>query len=79
MERFLGELFLPRLFEMHAFGANQFAYCPGRGARDAVLFFLLEWLSALARRCRVAVYCSDVSGAFDRVCCERLLRKLRSA
>eukprot|EP00969_Alexandrium_andersonii_P232967 10285521-Alexandrium_andersonii.AAC.1 len=25
---------------------------------------------------RVAVYCSDVSGAFDRVCSERLLAKL---
>ena len=37
----------------------------------------MSWLLALNRRKKVAVYCSDVSGAFDRVRAERLLEKLR--
>eukprot|EP00969_Alexandrium_andersonii_P281732 12454562-Alexandrium_andersonii.AAC.1 len=64
---------------MDAFGHSQFAYCPGRGARDAILVFVLTWLSALAAGHRVAVYCSDVSGAVDKVCASRLVSKLRAA
>eukprot|EP00969_Alexandrium_andersonii_P066713 2941370-Alexandrium_andersonii.AAC.1 len=41
--------------------------------------FLLVWLEALGAGHRVAVYCSDVSGAFDKVSTERLPAKLRSA
>eukprot|EP00969_Alexandrium_andersonii_P118924 5258548-Alexandrium_andersonii.AAC.1 len=54
MERFSGDLFLSQLQTNNAFGRSQFAYSPGRGARDAVLFFLLVWLSALAAGRRVA-------------------------
>eukprot|EP00969_Alexandrium_andersonii_P170969 7558727-Alexandrium_andersonii.AAC.1 len=79
MERFLGQLFLPRLHSLGTFVSGQFAYCPGRGARDAVLLFLLVWLEALGAGHRVAVYCSDVSGAFDKVSTARLTAKLRSA
>eukprot|EP00969_Alexandrium_andersonii_P341013 15073507-Alexandrium_andersonii.AAC.1 len=79
MERFLGQLFLPTLLSSSAFGRNQFAYCPGRGARDAVLYFLLVWLSAMASGNRIGVFCADVSGAFDRVCSRRLLAKLAAA
>ena len=59
-------------------GPNQFAYTPGRGARDVLALMLLLWLQALAKGQRIAVYCSDVSGAFDRVKVERLAAKLRS-
>eukprot|EP00969_Alexandrium_andersonii_P251991 11137933-Alexandrium_andersonii.AAC.1 len=79
MERFIGKMFLPRLISEEAFGQCQFAYSPGRGARDAVLFFLLTWLAALATGHRVTVYCFDVSGAFDKVCAVRLLSKLGTA
>eukprot|EP00969_Alexandrium_andersonii_P293503 12973370-Alexandrium_andersonii.AAC.1 len=79
MERFLSPLFLPHLQSIGAFGPSQFAYCPGRGARDAILVFLLTWLSALATGHRVAVYCSDVSGAFDKVSTHRLLGKLHAS
>eukprot|EP00969_Alexandrium_andersonii_P311813 13778125-Alexandrium_andersonii.AAC.1 len=79
MERFIGQLFLPRLHCLGTFGSEQFAYCPGRGARDAFLLFLLVWFEALGTGHRVAVYCSDVSGAFDKVSTERLTAKLRSA
>jgi hypothetical protein len=38
----------------------------------------LTWIEALARAKRIAVYCSDVSGALDRVKLERLVAKLRA-
>ena len=74
-------LLLPML-ETHishtvACGPNQFAHTKGRGARDALAYLMMSWILALIRRKKVAVYCSDVSGAFDRVRAERLLEKLR--
>ena len=51
---------------------------PKRGARDAILFCVLTWLAAMAAGRRVAVYCADVSGAFDKVHAGRLLGKLRA-
>ena len=38
---------------------------------------MISWILALNRRKKVAVYCSDVSGASDRVRAERLPEKLR--
>ena len=43
-ERFIGDLFLPYLVEINAYGVNQFAYSPGRGARDLVLILICLWL-----------------------------------
>eukprot|EP00959_Pyramimonas_sp_CCMP1952_P256960 5368674-Pyramimonas_sp.AAC.1 len=37
MERFLGDQFIPRAVSEGCFGMFQFAYTPGRGARDALL------------------------------------------
>ena len=37
----------------------------------------MEWISSFSRREKVAIYCSDVAGAFDRVSSKRLLDKLR--
>ena len=43
----------------------------------AVLAMLvMRWLLAFARGEKVALYCSDVQGAFDSVPAERLLQKL---
>ena len=39
---------------------------------------VLSWLSGFNRRLKFGVYCSDVSGAFDRVSARRLLDKLRA-
>eukprot|EP00969_Alexandrium_andersonii_P138301 6115714-Alexandrium_andersonii.AAC.1 len=61
MERFLAPLFVPRLISLDAFGPSQFAYVPGRGARDAIMIFVLSWLAAFASGRRVALYCADVS------------------
>jgi len=76
MERLLHKLFFPQLITAGAFGENQFAYTSARGARDALLYLVLRCLLAFARGCRVGLYCSDVSGAFDKVPSERLLRKV---
>ena len=35
--------------------------------RWLVAFLVLTWIDAIARGKRVAVYCSDVAGAFDRM------------
>ena len=78
-ERLFSSLFVPRLFHELRFGEHQFAYTPGRGARDALLFLVMSWLRAFAMRQRVAVYCSDVAGAFDRVSATRLCAKLAAA
>ena len=77
-ERLLLPLIEPHISRAVAFGPNQFACTKGRGARDALAFLMMSWLLALNGRMKVAVYCSDVSGAFDRVRAERLLEKLRS-
>jgi hypothetical protein len=78
MERLLQTLFMPFLLRSEAFGPNQFAYTPERGARDALAHMLLAWLPALAKGKKIGAYCSDVSGAFDRVKVERLVAKLKA-
>jgi hypothetical protein len=78
VERIFKELYVPYLSSTVSFGPNQFAYTKGRGARDAVAQLVLTWIAALARGNKIGVYCSDVSGAFDRVNAVRLIAKLRS-
>lgn len=46
------------------------------GARDAIAFYVSCWLLALCRGSKIGIYCSDVSGAFDRVSADRMVRKL---
>ena len=45
--------------------------------KDLLLLNLLDWLWNLHLGRKVALYCSDVKGAFDRVDSERLKLKLR--
>ena len=45
---------------------------------NKILYFVLQCISALISGRRVLLYCSDVSGAFDRVDVPRLLAKLRA-
>ena len=61
-----------------AFGPNQFAYTQERGAEDALVLLVFDWITALANKRRIAIFCSDVSGAFDRVKLERLVAKLEA-
>jgi len=75
VERVFAKLLEGRL----EFGPRQFAYKKGHGHRDALLFNICSWLSCLESGCRVGLYCSDVSGAFDKVDREYATRKVRSA
>jgi hypothetical protein len=78
MERLLRLTFMPFMLDTVAFGPNQFAYVPERGARDVLAHLVLVWLKAFVRKRKVALYSSDVSGAFDRVQLDRLVAKLRA-
>ena len=75
IERVLGRHLFPPLVE-RAFGDAQFAYRPKLGARDAVLVYVATWLHMMNKGKKIGVYCSDVSGAFDKVSAARLLQKL---
>lgn len=75
-ERVLGRHFQKHLEQSGAYGDRQFAYTTGKSYGDALALSLLTWLLALERGQLVALYCSDVSGAFDRVCARRLGAKL---
>jgi hypothetical protein len=76
MERLLRCLFTPFLLKTCAYGPNQFAYTPERGARDVLALMTMVWISALSKKRKIAIYCSDVAGAFDRVSLKRLVAKL---
>ena len=77
-ERVLAHTFVPTL-SMGMYGDNQFAYREGHGARDALLYLVLTWLLAMANGKKIVVYCSDVQGAFDKVCARILTDNLKSA
>ena len=76
VERIIGMCFLPWVHEHAKFGEHQYAYGPGRSHRDALAVNICGWLMALEDGNLIALYCSDVSGAFDRVSAPRLTRKL---
>ena len=76
IERAVGSLLLPWLEKHEAFGPHQYAYGKGRGYKDALAINVCSWLLAMEQGDLVALYCSDVSGAFDRVSRERLVAKL---
>ena len=78
IERFFAGMFMPAIMSRNRFGSNQFAYQDGVGARDAVLYLLTSWISLLSQGFRIGVYCSDVSGAFDKVNSQRLIARLRA-
>ena len=76
MERLIQSLYAPFLTNIGGYGPNQFAYMAERGARDVLAILALKWIAALVRGHKIGIYCSDVSGAFDRVSTERLMSKL---
>ena len=78
MERFIGSMFTTITSTPACVGPNQFAYQKARGARDALAFMVLTWISGFNAKLKFALYCSDVSGAFDRVKRERLIAKLQA-
>ena len=78
LERLIGLIFLPVLSCAQSIGHNQFADVKERGARDAVAYLVLAWLAAFREKASIALYMSDVSGAFDRVSACHLIEKLQA-
>ncbi len=78
IERTVGSLFIPWLESIQAFGEHQYAYTKGRGYKDTLTINVNNWILLLELGFLVGVYCSDVSGAFDRVERDRLCAKLES-
>ena len=77
VERVVVKTFAPWVARHEKFGSHQYAYSQGRSHRDALAVNLFSWMLRLEDGDLVALYCSDVSGAFDRVCFERMVAKLR--
>ena len=48
------------------------------GSTIRLAYMVLTWLDGFNKRFKFAVYCSDVSGAFDRVSTRKMLNKLRA-
>ena len=61
-----------------AFADCQFSCRPKRWARDAVLLYVATWKTTLNNGRYIRMYCYHASGAFDRVCAERLPNKIAS-
>ena len=78
MERFVGTIVVTFMSLPANVGSNQFAYQRARGARDALAYMVLTWLGGFQQGMKFALYCSDVSGAFDRVDTRRMIEKLRA-
>ena len=78
VERLLGTLWIPHLSKSVCCGPNQFAYQKEKGSRDALAFLFLTLLRGFQKKSKFGFYCSDVSGAFDRVQMQRLLAKMRA-
>ena len=77
VERLLGRFLLPFFEATDAYGPNQFAYAKGKGCKDALATNVLQWIWWLHNGYQIALYCSDVSGAFDRVKATKLIEKLQ--
>ena len=73
----LVKLLLPFLEVTGAYGQNQWAYRKKRGCKDALAVNALQWTWWLHLGYKVGLYCSDVSGAFDRVETNRMTEKLQ--
>ena len=63
----MASLLVPWLESQGSFGPHQYAYSKGKGYKDVLTINVCSWILALERGELLGVYCSDVSGAFDRV------------
>ena len=78
VERAVGTVFVPWAESNDLYGPNQYAYSKGKSYKDTLAVNVCNWLLKMERGFLVGLYCSDVSGAFDRVEKDRLGHKLRA-
>ena len=79
VERAFGSIFIPWAESNELYAPNQYAYGKGKGYKDTLAVNVCNWLLQMERGELVGLYCSDVSGAFDRVDKTRLWQKLRAS
>ena len=79
IERAVGAVFIPWADKNLLQGPNQYAYAKGRGYQDTLAVNVCNWILSMEQGHMVGLYCSDVSGAFDRVDRGRLCEKLRGS
>ena len=72
-------MFLNLLVQTNAYGENQWAFRKGLNCRDLITVKLLQWILTAHQGKRTGVFLSDISGAFDRVDTDILLRKFQRA
>ena len=76
-ERVINIPFRKYVEAIDAFGSSQWAFRRGRGCTDLVLLLLCSWLKDFQMRRKIGVFLSDISGAFDRVDADKMLKKLQ--
>lgn len=79
VERVLSLVFVPYLDKAGIFGRSQWAFRPGHSCRDLITLKFAQWIRDIGRGRRIGLFLSDISGAFDRVDSEILLRKCAAA
>ena len=77
-ERMIARILTPFLDRTGAYGMDQWAFRPKRSCRDLVALLVLRWIWALDNGFKIAIYLSDISGAFDKVDSEILVIRLRN-
>ena len=75
----MAHILTPFLDRTGAYGMDQWAFRPKRSCRDLVALLVLRWIWALDHGFKVAIFLSDISGAFDNVDRDILVAYLRNA
>ena len=77
VERCVAHVVTPYFDRVGAFGIDQWAFRKKRSCRDLVTLLICKWLWAMDQGFKVAIYLSDISGAFDKVDRQRMVKRLR--
>ena len=77
-ERVLGDVLVAYFEGSGAYGETQFAFRKQHSVNDVVALFVAECLLAWHSGKKLGLYLSDISGAFDKVSTDILMRKLRA-
>ena len=67
VERAIASIVISFVDRVCAFGIDQWAFCKARLYRDLTALFVCRWNWAMGNGFEVAIYLSNISGAFDRV------------
>ena len=78
VERMVAHVLTPYFERTGTYGTDQWAFSPKRSCRNFVALLVLRYVWALDNGFKVAIYLSDISGAFDKVDRDILVMYLRN-